>query len=107
MLAGNLLNLSLGFHIILTTFVLEGARLLSFFFFADLGVSKSLRLTANPIFSYSAQVVSGPDPVTIRAKLKAALPRAPTKQLVSTRLTCLVMFSFYASRNEANVPYYA
>ncbi|KAL8529603.1 hypothetical protein ACS0TY_006873 [Phlomoides rotata] len=38
-------------------------------------------LTSTGVLLGCWQVVSGPDPVTIRAKLKAALPRAPQKQL--------------------------
>lgn len=44
--------------------------------------------------TYSAQVVSGTDPVTVRAKLKSALPRAPQKQLVRTNFTYLPVLSF-------------
>lgn len=43
--------------------------------------------------AYSDQVVSGVDPVTIRAKLKAALPRAPQKQLVRTKYTSFYVLS--------------
>ncbi|KAH6773067.1 transmembrane protein [Perilla frutescens var. frutescens] len=40
-------------------------------------------------------VVSGADPVTIRAKLKDALSRAPQKQLVRSKLTALAVLSFF------------
>lgn len=53
---------------------------------------------------FHSQVVSGPDPVTIRAKLKAALPRAPQKQLVSTKLMSFVTLSKY-DVHESRVRY--
>lgn len=43
--------------------------------------------------AFCVQVVSGSDPVTIRSKLKAALPRAPQKQLVRTTWTSFFILS--------------
>lgn len=37
------------------------------------------------ILYLQVQVISGSDPITIRAKLRNALPRAPEKQLVRVR----------------------
>ncbi|KAA8540954.1 hypothetical protein F0562_024908 [Nyssa sinensis] len=38
-------------------------------------------LTSTGVLLGCWQVISGPDPITIRAKLRTALPRAPDKQL--------------------------
>ncbi|XP_075489480.1 uncharacterized protein LOC142528322 [Primulina tabacum] len=44
------------------------------------------------------QVVSGTDPVTIRTKLKTAIPRTPEKQLVRTKVSVLQIFHELVNR---------